>query len=134
MRKSDQAGFMVNTVETGDGLKIEIDAVHPDGSFRDRLPITVNAVGPENKAQVHEAKQSGPGQYLATIDLPARGTTIVSISSPDLPDGGTVFGHTRSYPREFLTTETNEVLLRRLAQIGRGRFAPTPEEVFRATV
>ena len=130
MRKSDQASFMVNTVETGDRLKIEIEAVHPDGSFRDRLPITVNALGPENKAQVREANQSGPGQYVATIDLPPRGTTIVSISSPDLPDGGTVFGHTRSYPREFLTTETNEDLLRRLAQIGGGRFAPTPEEVF----
>ena len=60
------------------------------------------------------------------------GTTIFSVTSPELPDGGTVFGHTRSYPREFLSAQTNETLLRQMAEVGRGRFAPAPREVFAA--
>jgi hypothetical protein len=55
----------------------------------------------------------------------------VSVNSPELPDAGYVFGHTRSYPNEFLTTETNESLLRNLAEIGGGSFAPSPADIFR---
>jgi len=54
----------------------------------------------------------------------------VPVSSPDLPDGGYVFGHTRSYPKEFLRTETDETFLRSLASQGRGKFAPSPSEIF----
>ena len=55
---------------------------------------------------------------------------MISVNSPDLPDGGYVFGETRSYPREFLSTETNEPLLRQLASFDAGKFAPTPAEIF----
>jgi hypothetical protein len=47
-----------------------------------------------------------------------------------LPDGGYVFGHTRSYPQEFLRSEVNEPLLRTLASIGHGRYAPSAAEIF----
>ena len=62
--------------------------------------------------------------------LPDEGTTVINITSPDLPDGGLALAHTRSYPREFLTTDTNEPLLRQLAEIGGGKFSPAPSEVF----
>ena len=35
---------------------------------------------------------------------------LFNVSSADLPDGGYAFGHTRSYPREFLGTEFDEPL------------------------
>src|SRR5262249_440120 len=104
MRRSDQASFAVATHEQGDRLTLNIDAVQPDGSFRNQLPITVNALGPDEKTMTRTAIQTAPGSYTATFDLPLEGTTIFSITSPDLPDGGTSFGHTRSYPREFLAT------------------------------
>jgi hypothetical protein len=84
----------------------------------------------ERNVSVH-AEQVAPGTYVAGFDLPAEGTTLFSISSPDLPDGGTTFGHTRSYPREFLSTETNEPLLRQIAQVGHGAFDPKPADVWR---
>lgn len=130
MRKSDQASFAVTTRETGDQLTLRLDAVKPDGSFRNQLPIAIHARMPDGESQAREPAQDGPGSYSATFELPAEGTTIFSISSPDLPDGGYVFGHTRSYPREFRSTETNEPLLRTLAEIGHGNFAPEPAEVF----
>ncbi len=130
MRKSDQASFEVTTKETGDRLDLAIDALTPDGAFRNQLPITVNALKPDGTTQTTTARQDGPGSYRATLDLPSEGTAVISVNSPDLPDGGYVFGETRSYPREFLSTETNEPLLRQLAQLGEGKFAPTPTEIF----
>ncbi len=130
MRKSDQASFQVNTREIADRLDISIDAIKPDGAFRNQMPVSVNMLGPNGATQTIAATQDGPGSYRATFDLPPEGTSIFSVSSPDLPDGGYVFGHTRSYPREFLSSETNEPLLRSLAGIGGGKFAPTPAEIF----
>ena len=130
MRKSDQASFEVTTTEVGDRLDLAIDAVTPDGNFRNQLPITVNALKPDGTTQTTTARQDGPGRYRAALDLPAEGTAVISVNSPDLPDGGYVFGETRSYPREFLSTETNEPLLRQLAQLGDGKFSPTPAEIF----
>ncbi len=46
MRKSDQASFQVNTRESGDRLELAIDAIKPDGSFRDRMPVTVSMLAP----------------------------------------------------------------------------------------
>jgi uncharacterized membrane protein len=129
MRKSDQASFEVTTTEVGDRLELAIDAVTPDGSFRNQLPISVNALKPDGTSETVTARQDGPGSYRASLALPAEGTSVISVNSPNLPDGGYVFGETRSYPREFLTTETNEPLLRQMATLGGGKFAPTPAEV-----
>ena len=130
MRKSDQASFEVQSRESGDDLLLTIDAVKPDGAFRNQLPITVNALSPGGETKTVTATQTGPGQYRAQLALAPEGTAIVSVNSPDLPDGGYTFGHTRSYPREFLSTETNEPLLRSLAEVTHGKFAPSPTEIF----
>jgi hypothetical protein len=130
MRKSDQSSFQVNTSETGNRLELTIDAIKPDGSFRNQMPVSVNMLRPDGSTETHSAGQEGPGQYRALFNLPEEGTSIFSVSSPDLPDGGYVFGHTRSYPEEFLRTDVNESLLHTLASLGRGKFAPSPAEVF----
>ncbi len=130
MRKSDQSNFQVTTAEVGNRLELMIDAIKPDGTFRNQMPVSVNMLGPDSTTATKEAAQDGPGSYRVAFDLPAEGTSIFSVSSPDLPDGGYVFGHTRSYPREFLRTETDEPFLRTLATQGRGKFSPSPAEVF----
>ena len=109
MRKGDRAGFAVTTEEQGDRLTLKVDAVKPDGTFFNQLPITVHALrsdlngvraesspvadglgdaAVEGGSVVH-AEQIAPGAYTAALDLPTEGTTILSVSSPDLPDGGT---------------------------------------------
>ena len=122
MRKSDQAGLQVASRESGDALLLTIDALKPDGEFRDRLGITVNALGPDGVTKTVTATQEAPGQYGARIELAPEGTTLISVNSPDLPDGGYTFGHTRSYPREFLASATNEKLLHTPA--------PAPAHIF----
>ena len=57
---------------------------------------------------------------------------MFSVSSPELSERPYVFGHTRSYPREFLRTDTDEAFLRAVAAAGMGRFDPPPESIFAA--
>ena len=59
--------------------------------------------------------------FMALTTIPylvAAASLLISVSSPDLPGRPYVFGHTRSYPREYLTTDTNKGSLRELAEIG----------------
>ena len=147
LRKTEQAAFQVRTVELGDGsrVRLDIDALTPEGGFRDGLPIDITALDTATgeTRQAH-AEQVGPGSYQAEFALPevagaAAGsagtpmeTTMFSVSSPELLDRPYVFGHTRSYPREFLRTDTDEMALRAVAQAGHGRFAPKAAEIFAA--
>ncbi len=126
LRKSDAAAFEVTTRENGGMLDLQIDAVTPDGTFRNRLPITIATRGEGDAAAQFPAVQSAPGRYTASIPLPSEGTTVISVNSPELPDGGIALAHTRSYPREFLASATNEPLLRSIGT----RFDPQPSEVF----
>jgi uncharacterized membrane protein len=131
-RHGEKALFQVTTHEEGDALALEIEAGTAAGGFRNGLAVQVHALGPDGASRTVRAAQAAPGNYRARLPLPQEGTTVISISAPELPEGNYVFGHTRSYPREFLTTETNEPALRELAEIGHGRFAAAPEEVFAA--
>ncbi len=130
LRKGGPAAFDVTRTESGNHLELRVDAVSPEGGFRNRLPITVTARTPDDATQSITAVQDAPGSYRATVNLPEEGTTVINISSPDLPDGGLALAHTRSYPREFLRTETNEPALREIASAAGGRYAPSPQEVF----
>ena len=138
LRKSDQAAFQVRAQEQGDGrrLRLDIDALTPEGGFRDRLPIDITALDTATgETRQARAEQVAPGSYRADFDLPgpegdAAATTMFSVSSPELTDRPYVFGHTRSYPREFLRTDTDEAFLRAVAAAGSGRFDPSPTEIF----
>lgn len=133
LRKSGAAAFEVTRTENGDTLDLRIDAMTPEGAFRNRLPITVMARGVADASEAVQqiaATQEAPGRYRASLTLPAEGTTVIQISSPDLPDGGMAFAHTRSYPKEFLNQGTNEGLLREIATATGGSYDPPANEVF----
>jgi len=132
MRRSDRGSFAIATSEAGGRLAITIDAVKPDGSFRNELPVSVRAMRADGTSATLGTTQVGPGQYRAEFELPETGTTLFSVASPELPDGGTSFGHTRSYPREFLTSATDDAMLRQLAGKTGGRFDPKPAEIWAA--
>jgi Ca-activated chloride channel homolog len=130
LRKSDAAAFEVATRENGDALELQIDAVTQDGNFRNRLPVTISARGDSGESSRYTAVQEAPGRYRASIPLPNEGTTVLSVNSPELPDGGIAMAHSRSYPREFLTTSTNVALLDEIALQTGGRFDPKAADVF----
>ncbi len=72
LRKSEQAAFQVRQTELGDGsrLRLDIDALTPEGGFRDRLPIDVTALDAgSGQTRTARAEQTGPGSYRAEFDL-----------------------------------------------------------------
>lgn len=130
MRRSGPSNFQVAMNEDGGRLTLKIDAVSPDGNYLNDLPITVRSAGAGGGNETVRARQVAPGSYTAAFDLPDEGTSVFSISSEKIPGSETLASYTRSYPREFLSTETNEPFLRRLAEIGGGKFAPESGEIF----
>ena len=130
LRKGGPAAFEITRSESGDALDIRVDAVTPEGAFRNRLPITIHARTADDNTQTVAAGQDAPGSYRAKISLPPEGITVVNVSSRELPDGGMTFAHARSYPAEFLASGTNETLLREIAKAGNGKFDPKPAEIF----
>jgi Ca-activated chloride channel family protein len=135
LRKAGGAGFSISRTETGNELELQIDAVTPEGAFRNRLPITLTARSADAPAESVErvtAEQDAPGSYRAKLKLPEAGTTVINVSSPELPDGGTAIAHTRSYPQEYAMIDADEPRLREIARAGGGRFDPPAEDVFSA--
>jgi uncharacterized membrane protein len=130
MRKSDRASFAIATHERGGTLAIELDALKPDGSFHNALELSIHALLPDGSSAALSPSQTAPGRYTADFTLPALGTTVFSIHSPDLPDGGSTFAHTRSYPREYLHTGADHTRLAHLAAAGRGAFDPATETLW----
>lgn len=133
MRRSEDSNFVVNTNERGDTLDLAIDAVTPAGAFRNGMQVQVSARRPDDRAETVAAAQQEPGRYRATIALPKEGTTLISVSAPELPDAAYTFGYTRSYPKEFLALQPDETLLRSLAETTHGKFAPAASDVFAAS-
>ena len=155
LRRGERGGgFQVRATEIGDGsrLQLDIDALTPEGGFRDRLPVNITALdSATGESRQLSAEQIAPGNYRAEIalsplpggttgDAPAStdagtptvadATTMLSVSSPELMERPYVFGYTRSYPREFLHLDTDEANLRAIATAGHGVFAPAPAAVF----
>lgn len=137
MRRGGEGGaaFQVRATELGDGsrLRVDLDALTPEGGFRNGLRVNVTAMdAASGQSRAATAEQIAPGQYRAEIDLPAAaaGATMLSVSAPDWLERPYVFNHTRSFAREFLTFGTDEAALRRIAAAGRGRFDPALGEIF----
>lgn len=130
MRRSGPSDFHVAMSENGGRLTLKIDAISPDGNFLNDLPVTVCSASSGGETKTVQAHQDAPGSYTATFDLPGEGRSIFSVSSEKLPGVETVSGYTRSYPKEFLNTETNGPFLRKLAEVGGGKFAPDGGEIF----
>ncbi len=133
LRKTGNAAFDVARREVDDSLELRIEATTSEGAYRNRLPISVTSRGVNeapDAVQRGSASQDAPGSYIARVPLASEGTTVINISSPDLPDGGTALAHTRSYPREFLTRETNESRLRAIASAGGGKYDAPAQSVF----
>lgn len=130
-----KGGFQIETQPSADGnhLQVTVDATEPDGSFRNQLPLTVGAILPDGTKETAEARQIAPGRYAASIAISGTGTTWVHVLPGDAPKdaaAGSVFGHTPSYPAEFLSNDTDEAALKTLAEAASGTFTPAPERIF----
>jgi len=123
LRKIDTADFASEvSVDRGEG-HIAVDAVNPDGSFRNFLNLQTLVVTPGGERQTIRLEQTGPGHYEAKFPTAEVGAYMLNLV--DL-EGGNVrasqaLGASVNYSPEFQAREPNSHLLKKLAELGGGK-------------
>jgi Ca-activated chloride channel family protein len=135
LRHSEDASLQVQASPHSDQLDVQIDAFTPEGAFRNQISVSVSTLSSAPSEQPNgitlQAQQIAPGRYHSQIPIAPNTTTLLRVSSPQLPEGGYDFGHTTPVSEEFLQFETNTALLKQIALVGKGSYNPSPEEIFR---
>lgn len=77
-------------------------------------------------------RQTAPGRYEAAVPLDRFGSFVLTAVHrvDDRPIAESTAQLANPYPREYMTLEPDDTLLRRAAEITGGTAEPTPEEVF----
>ena len=133
MRKSDAKGVYVEVERQGDKTEIRLDSVDPAGRFRNNAETKVTVIGPSVGAEKSEVEmqQVAPGRYVAHVVTDQEGAYHFDLSQ--MAGAQTAFRQTRGlvvgYPDELRLKPTDDVLLRRIAEVSGGQFTRHPEEV-----
>ncbi len=122
LRRLDTADFNTEVVvDKGEGL-INVEAVDEQGNYRNFLNLQATVVGPKGDRQTVRVEQTGPGHY--ETHFPTKDVGAYLLNLMDIKDGqmraSQVVGASVNYSPEFLASEPNANLLRRLAESGRG--------------
>ena len=129
IHSGDRSGLHVQAVPENGALRLRIDAIAPDGAFRNGLPLTVAALDTTGSGRSAAARQVAPGRYIADLPVPTAGIEWFSVkATPEEP--GVLLGYAPPYPAEYLASDTNEPSLRRWAEMAGGRFSPDSRDVF----
>lgn len=123
LRRLDSSDFTAEVaIEKGIG-QISVEALDPEGNFRNFLNLQATVVSPKGEPQLIQLEQTGPGHYEAKFPTREVGAYIVHIR--DIENGeiraAQVVGASVNYSPEFDATEPNTPLLRRLADSSGGK-------------
>ncbi|MBX3732782.1 MAG: hypothetical protein KF791_09315 [Verrucomicrobiae bacterium] len=123
LRRVDASEFNTEvTVEGGEGI-IGVEALDPEGNFRNFLNLQAAVVSPRGERVLVPLKQTGPGHYEATFPTREVGAYLVNLMEwrDGQVVGSQVVGTSVNYSPEFNETAPNLPFLRRLAELGGGR-------------
>jgi uncharacterized membrane protein len=123
LRRLENADFTTEvSVDKGEGL-INVEAVDDQGNYRNFLNLQAAVVSPKGERQAVRLEQTGPGHYEAHFPTRQVGSYLLNLM--DIKDGqlrgSQVVGASVNYSPEFIATEPNVNLLRRLAESGGGK-------------
>jgi uncharacterized membrane protein len=123
LRRLDNADFSTEvTVDKGEGL-INVEALDEQGNYRNFLNLQTTVVSPKGQRQTVRLEQTGPGHYEARFPTKEVGSYLLNLM--DVKDGqvrgSQVVGASINYSPEFLDSEPNFNLLRRISESGGGK-------------
>ena len=123
MRRLENADFTTEvTVDKGDGL-INVEALDDQGNYRNFLNLQATVISPKGERQLVHLEQTGPGHYEARF--PTKEVGAYALNLMDIKDGklrgSQALGASLNYSPEFLASDPNFNLLRRLAESGKGK-------------
>ncbi|HVY70014.1 MAG TPA: VWA domain-containing protein, partial [Verrucomicrobiae bacterium] len=131
LRRVESTDFSTDvSVEKGEGV-ISVEAVDPQGNFRNFLNLQTIVVSPKGERQNVRLEQTGPGHYEARFPTKEVGTYQMNLM--DIKDGQVrgrqSLGASVNYSPEFNATEPNLNLLERVAEATGGKMLALGEEV-----
>ncbi len=107
----------------GDSGQVIVDAIDPEGRFLDGLELECVLISPDQSQRKLVVNQVAPGRYLGKFDASEEGSYLVHVNHDD--GQGNIGGQTKSisvgYPAEFRALQSNEDLLKRIAEASGGR-------------
>jgi uncharacterized membrane protein len=120
LRRVEAANFNTEAaVEKGEG-HVSVEAIDPDGHYRNFLNLQLLVVSPTGQKQVLSLEQTGPGRYDATFPTKEIGAYLMNLT--DRTTGQSeALGLSVNYSPEFDDTGPNLNLLRRLAELVGGK-------------
>lgn len=123
LRRLENADFTTEvSVDKGEGL-VNVEALDAQGNYRNFLNLQAAVISPKGERQTIRIEQTGPGHYEARFPTKEVGTYLLNLMDikDGQPRGSQVVGASVNYSPEFLASEPNVNLLRRLAESSHGK-------------
>ncbi|MBN1345286.1 MAG: VWA domain-containing protein [Phycisphaerae bacterium] len=130
MRQGGAADFEISTRLVGREGRIIVEALDKDASFLNGLKIAGRVVTPDSSGMGVQLQQTGPGRYEGTFPAMQNGHYVAAMTyrKPDGSTGMIKTGLSVSYSPEYRELNTNEALLRQIAERTEGKlFSPIGE-------
>ena len=141
MRPSGSDNVRVLTQTDGSTTEVVVEALDDQGERLNFADFRARVAGPGGEGRDLEMTQIGPGRYRGEFEAADAGSYVVSLlyRAPGRTEGQTIEGSvqaavTRPFADEFRALESNETLLRRVADATGGRVltrSPTQDDLWR---
>lgn len=123
LRKVDTTDFNAEVTLEGGAGHLQVEALDPQGNFRNFLNLQAVVVDPKGQSQTVPLEQKGPGRYEAAFTGREVGSYMINLLNLV---GGKVaglqpLGASLNYSPEFNAAEPNLGFLQRLVEAGGGR-------------
>ena len=119
-RPAGTSDFTVRFHREADSIRMVVDAVSPEGSFRNLLDLSARIQPPDASPFEAHLDQTSPGRYEAEVPGNREGTYVVTIHG-DAGNRPEPYGYVVPYGREYIQFETDYEQLARIARIGGGQ-------------
>jgi Ca-activated chloride channel homolog len=132
MRKSDMSGVQVAAERRGGTSKLTVDAVNELGQFLNQHEVELTLIDPLLKRSNFLLSQSAPGRYGVQYPTNKPGSyhMEIAVKKNDQVLYRQSRGMIRGYSDELRLKPVNELLMKELASLTQGKYAPTIEEIF----
>ncbi|HKQ49105.1 MAG TPA: glutamine amidotransferase [Phycisphaerae bacterium] len=128
MQQGSAANYDVSTTVVGDEGQVVIESLQEEG-FANFQQFEGRAIAPDGTSTPVTIVQTGPGRYEGKFRLGEQGSYLLNVVAAGGPEGRPTMirtGVSVAYSPEFRELETNEALLRAIADETNGRVL-TPE-------
>ncbi|MFO0426873.1 MAG: VWA domain-containing protein [Planctomyces sp.] len=134
-RSDDSHGFHLITEsakKTGENTTLTLDAIDQNEQFLNGADVLLTTIDPVLKRTKRPMNQIAPGRYSTEVNTSKRGDYHFSI---EVSKDGEMIQHqsrgfVRSFSDELRFKPVNETLLKIIADVSGGDFAPSPEMIF----